>query len=77
MGSYICLFKVLYYDDISGENKTECGFCFADNFVGAVKYLENDLYGTDLVEIHHLELLESCPTVSESIWESMRKELGA
>lgn len=76
MAGCICLFKVLYYDDVAGQNKTECGFCFADNFVDAVKYLENELYGDNLIEIHHLELLDTCPVVSEGIWEGMRKDLN-
>jgi hypothetical protein len=75
-GNYICLFKVLY-NDPDGKNVEECGFCLADSFVDAVKYLEEKLYGQDLVEIHHMELLDTCPVLSKETWEQMRKELNA
>ena len=75
MKSYICLFKVLY-NDTNGIDVEECGFCFADSFTEAVKYLEEELYKCDLVEIHHIELLDTCPTLSAETWEIMRKELN-
>jgi len=70
---YIALFKVLYNSD--GNNVEECGFCFADSFVDVVKYLEDTLYGGDLIEIHHIELIDACPTLSVETWETLRKEL--
>lgn len=73
---FICLFKVLY-NDPDGNNVEECGFCLADSFVDAVKYLEEKLYGQDLIEIHHMELLDTCPVLSKETWELMRKELNA
>lgn len=73
---YICLFKVLY-NDSEGKNVEECGFCLADSFVDAVKYLEEKLYGQDLVEIHHMELLDACPVLSKETWGKMREELNA
>ena len=75
-GGYICLFKVLY-NDPDGKNVEECGFCLADSFVDAVKYLEEKLYGQDLVEIHHMELLDTCPVLSKDTWDKMREELNA
>lgn len=75
-GDYICLFKVLYHDS-EGNNREECGFCLADSFVDAVKYLEEKLYGQDLVEIHHMELLDACPVLSKETWDKMREELNA
>ena len=75
-GDYICLFKVLY-NDPEGKNVEECGFCLADSFVDAVKYLEEKLYGQDLVEIHHMELLDTCPVLSKDTWDKMREELNA
>ena len=74
-GAYICLFKVIY-NDPDGKNVEECGFCFADSFTDAVKYLEESLYGDDLVEIHHIELLDTCPTLSKEAWEIIKKELN-
>ena len=75
-GDYICLFKVLY-NDPEGKNVEECGFCLADSFVDAVKYLEEKLYGQDLIEIHHMELLDACPVLSKDTWDKMREELNA
>lgn len=75
MGNYICLFRVLY-NNTEGENVEDCGFCFADNFAGAAKYLEEELYREDLMEILHMELLDTCPTVSRELWDAMRKEMN-
>jgi hypothetical protein len=74
MKDYICLFKVLY-NNTDCQNVEECGFCFADSFTEAVKYLEEELYKCDLVEIRHIELLDTCPTLSAETWETMKKEL--
>lgn len=74
-GAYICLFKVIY-NDPNGKNVEECGFCFADTFAGAAEYLEKELYGDDLMEIRHLELLDNCPVVSPETWTKMREELN-
>lgn len=74
-GAYVCLFKVLY-NDPHGKNVEECGFCFADTFAGASEYLEKELYGNDLMEIRHLELLDTGPILSAETWEAMRKELN-
>ena len=72
--NYIALFKVLY-NDANDNEVEECGFCFADSFVDVTKYLEESLYGGDLIEIRHIELIESCPTLSKETWEAMQKEL--
>jgi hypothetical protein len=74
MKDYICLFKVLY-TNADDEGVEECGFCFADSFTEAVKYLEEELYKCDLVEIRHIELLDTCPTLSVETWDAMQKEL--
>lgn len=71
----IVLFKVLYYDEVSGDSKTECGFTFADDFIKAAEYLERHLYGDNLMQILHLELFDTCPVLSEELWTAMRKEL--
>ena len=73
---YICLFKVIY-NDKDGQNVEECGFLFADTFADAAKYLEKQLYGEDLMEIRHLELLDTCPILSSSTWDKVREELNS
>lgn len=75
MGDYVCLFKVLVYNDVTGENVVEHGFIFANSFTHAVKHLEDHLYGDQLLEIQHMELFDCCPIVSASTWEGMKKEL--
>jgi hypothetical protein len=75
MKDYICLFKVLCNND-DNENVEECGFCFANSFTEAVKYLEEELYKSDLIEIHHIELLDTCPILSKEVWEIIRKVLN-
>ena len=75
-GDYICLFKVLY-NDPDGKTIEECGFCLADSFTEATQYLEEVLYKSDLIEIHHLEILDTCPVLSKETWDKMREELNA
>ncbi|MBO5730172.1 MAG: hypothetical protein J6R67_03150 [Treponema sp.] len=76
MGSYshICLFKALIYT--GSDTKVEHGFCFANNFTDAIRYIEGTLYGNDLLEIEHMGMFDACPIVSADTWENMRKELG-
>ena len=71
---YIALFKVLY-NNSDGEDVEECGFCFADSFTDVTKYLEDTLYGGDLIENRHIELCETCPILSAETWDAMQKEL--
>lgn len=75
MGNYICLFKVLVWDELEGANKVEQGFCFANSFAKAAEWLEKVLYGEDLVEIQHLELLDTCPIINAEVWNSLKKSL--
>lgn len=74
---YVCLFKVLYWNDVTNQNEEECGFCFAESFAEATEYLERDLYGDDLMEIRHLELFDTCPAVTPETWAAMKKDLEA
>lgn len=74
--NYICLYSVIYYNDVSGENKEDFGMIFADSFAGAAEYLEKVLYGEDLIEITHMELLDTCPVFTKETWETMKKELN-
>lgn len=76
MGDYICLFKVLVWNELDKENKVEQGFCFASSFAQAAEWLEKTLYGDDLMEIQHLELFDTCPIVELDIWNALKKELG-
>lgn len=71
---YICLFSVICY--IDEENVEEHGFCHADSFVDAVKYLENELYCKNLIEITHMELIDACPVLSKDTWDRVRRELN-
>ena len=72
--NYIALFKVLY-NNSDGNDVEECGFCFADSFTEGTRYLEEQLYKEDLIEIRHIELCETCPIVSSDTWGAMQKEL--
>lgn len=72
--SYICLFKALIY--AGDSNKVEHGFCFANSFTDAIRYIEGTLYSKDLLEIQHMEMFDACPIVSADTWEQMKKELG-
>lgn len=75
MGDYICLFKVLVWDELEEVNKVEQGFCFANTFTQAVEWLENTLYGDNLMEIQHLELFDTCPVVNIEVWNALKKDL--
>lgn len=71
---YICMFSVIVNN--GEENVEEYGFCHADSFVDAVKYLENELYCKACIEITHMELVDACPILSKDTWDCMRKELN-
>lgn len=72
---FICLFEVQYLDEVNIETKSECGMIFASSFEDAAHYLEQELYGDNLLKITHLELLDTSPIFSKDLWSKMRKEL--
>lgn len=74
--SYICLYGVIYNDE-EGVNKPDYGFLFANSFADAADYLEKVLYGEELVEITHMELLDTCPVISKETWDILRKDLNS
>lgn len=74
--SYICLYSVIYNDD-SGGNVPDYGMIFANSYADACEYLEKVLYGEDLIEITHMELLDTCPVFTKETWEIMKKELNS
>lgn len=73
-GTYICLYSVIYNND--GQNQEDFGMIFADSFANAAEYLEKVLYGEDLVEITHMELLDTCPIFTKETWKIIQKELN-
>ena len=73
-GTYICLYSVIYNND--GQNQEDFGMIFADSFASAAEYLEKVLYGEDLVEITHMELLDTCPIFTKETWKIIQKELN-
>lgn len=75
MGNYVCLFKVYFYDEVNGENKEERGFCSVDSMTQAVSYLEEKLYGSNLLEIRYMELFDTCPIISLETMVAMKKDL--
>ena len=48
----------------------------ANYFAEAGTYLERHLYGDELLYITHMELIETCPTLSKDLWQALRKELN-
>lgn len=74
--SYICLYSVIYNDE-EGVNKPDYGFLFANSFADAADYLEKVLYGEELVEITHMELLDTCPVIAKETWDVLRKDLNS
>ncbi len=73
--TYICLYSVIYNNE-SGDNVPDYGMIFANSFTEAAEYLETILYGEDLMEITHMELLDTCPVFTKDTWELIRKELN-
>lgn len=73
--NYICLFRVLVFDEVIEQNKVEHGFCFTNDFSSAAWYLEHNLYGDNLLEIQHMELFDTCPVISAEAWEHLKKSL--
>ena len=75
MGDYICLFKVLVWDELEEVNKIEQGFCFASTFAQAAGWLEKVLYRDNLLEIQHLERFDTCPVIELEVWNALKKDL--
>lgn len=73
--TFICMYSVIYNDE-SGVNKEDYGMIFANSFADAADYLEKVIYGEDLIEITHMELLDTCPIFTKGTWELMKKELN-
>lgn len=73
MSDFVCLFSV---DCIGTDDKivTEYGLIPADDFKDAVTQLEDILYGSSLVKINYMELFDTCPTFSESVFTLLKKE---
>ena len=75
MGEYVCLFKVLVWDELEEVSKVEQGLCLVNSFAQAAEWLEKTLYGDNLMEIQHLELFETCTVVDIEVWDALKKDL--
>ena len=71
---YVCLYSVIY-NDPDGNDRKENGLIYATNFTHAVRILEDNLYGADLVKILSVELYDTSAVFSDSTMELIRKEL--
>lgn len=71
---YVCLYSVVY-NNSDGDNKIESGLIYASSFTHAVRILEENLYGVDLVKILSVELYDTTAVFSNSTMELIRKEL--
>ena len=74
MKEFTCLFKVEYVD-INDKPAIECGIIPADDFRDAINYLEGELYGTDLIKIHCMELFDAAPTFPVEMFDILHKHL--
>lgn len=76
MKEFVCLYSIDYYNSVTEKTKTEYGLIFADSFTDAVKTLEEDIYGDDLVKINEIELLDTIAQFSKELYALIKKELN-
>lgn len=76
MKEFVCLYSIDYYNSVTEKTETEYGLIFADSFTDAVKTLEEDIYGDDLVKINEIELLDTIPHFSKEVYALIKKELN-
>lgn len=74
MKEFTCLFKVEYVG-IDDKPVIECGIIPANDFRDAINYLEGELYGTDLIKIHYMELFDIAPTFPAEMFAILHKHL--
>lgn len=76
MKEFVCLYSIDYYNSVTEKTETEYGLIFADSFTDAVKTLEEDIYGDDLVKINEIELLDIIAQFSKELYALIKKELN-
>lgn len=74
MKAFTCLFKIEYIG-ANDELIIECGMIPTDDFRDAINQLEGDLYGSDLIKIHSMELFDTSPTFPVEIFDILHKHL--
>ena len=74
MKKFTCLFKIEYIG-IDDKPVIECGVIPADDFCDAMNQLEDELYGTDLIKIHSMELFDTSPVFPVEIFDILHKHL--
>ena len=74
MKEFTCLFKIEYMG-IEGKPVIECGIIPADDFRDAMNQLEGELYGTDLIQIHSMELFDVAPIFPAGMFDILRRHL--
>lgn len=76
MKEFVCLYSIDYYNSVTEKTETEYGLIFADSFTDAVKTLEEDIYGDNLVKINEIELLDTIAQFSKELYALIKKELN-
>lgn len=84
MKNFVCLYKVEIEDSCTNAEtkateyvtKTEEGLLYADNFVDAVRQLEEVLYGDCLYRILEVELFDTTAVFSHETMRTIRRELN-
>lgn len=76
MKEFVCLYSIDYYNSVTEKTETEYGLIFADSFTDAVKTLEEDIYGDNLVKINEIELLDTIAQFSKELYALVKKELN-
>lgn len=73
---FVCMYKCTVYFEGEESSHVECGMFQTSSLTAAVDYLENVVYGGDLLEINHLELFDALPIFSENTWNLIKEELN-
>jgi hypothetical protein len=75
--NFVCLYSVDHIGTDIEDIRTEYGLIYANNFADAAEILERDIYGSDLIKINNLELLDTVAVFTESTYDIVSKELHA
>ena len=75
MKNYVCLYVVEALD-IEDKPKEYYGLIYANSFTDAMKTIENDLFGNDLLTVKEMELFDTTIELSKEVYALVKKELN-
>lgn len=78
MKNYVCMYIIEVANIKENETEEVYGLLEADSFTDAIKELEDNLYGDDLLSIKEMELLDTASIeFSKEVYALVKKELNS